>query len=90
MGKKSSSNKPELKEAEKVQAKKEAFARVVRPRVVKAVKAIELIGSCATSAYNYNEAQITAIIDALQDAVNNVKDRFEGKAGSDGGFKLPN
>jgi len=90
MAKKSDSTKPELTEAQKVQAKKDAFARVVGPRVTKAVKAIELVGSCATKAYTYNIGQTDAIVSALQAAVNNVKDRYAGKAGSDGGFKLPN
>lgn len=90
MAKKSETTGKVLTEAEKVQAKKDAFARVVRPRVSKAVKAIELVGSCATKAYTYNIGQTDAIIAALQAAVNNVKDRYAGKAGSDGGFKLPN
>jgi len=88
---KKNERKPDTRtEAEKLKDKKAAFVRVVTPRIGKALKAIRVVGYCATGAYHYNTEQTTAIIKALTEAVQGVKDRYEGKVTDAEGFKLPN
>lgn len=89
MGKKQSSNKPELTDAEKKQVKVDNFARVCPPRMDKALKAINLVGVCTLPSYSYTPQQADAIINGLQAAVDGVKARFKGVTGKSGGFVLP-
>jgi len=61
------------------ETKAERFARVVKPRVNKAVKAIDVLGYCAGSTYEYTPEQATQIINLLHDVVNNLQAKFERK-----------
>ena len=89
MAKKNSSTKPELTEAQKQQVKRDNFARVLPPRVNKAVKAIDLVGDCTLPSYLYTKDQAAYVVGVLQKAVDGVTARFSGEKGKSGGFTLP-
>lgn len=76
-------------EAEKKQVRRDNFARVLPPRMDKALKAIRMVGDCTNATYLYDEVQAKAVTDMLQNAVNDVKARFAGEPGKAGGFTLP-
>ena len=89
MAKKNGSTKPALTEAQKKQAKVENFARVLPPRMDKAVKAIRMVGDCTNPTYSYNEEQSKFVVGVLRKAVEDVEKRFAGEPGKAGGFELP-
>lgn len=66
----------------------QCFVRVVEPRVGKAIKAIDLVGSVTGSAYKGKDEQYAQILAALTDAVERVEQRFAGKGDKASGFKL--
>lgn len=70
------------------EAKSVRFARVVTPRVNKAVKAIKVIGYCAGSSYEYTPKQVEEITQALLAAIKNVNDSFAKKASEQFDFIL--
>lgn len=55
------------------ESKADRFVRVVTPRVVKAVKAIKVVGYCANASYEYSPKQVKQIIDRLTAAVQSVE-----------------
>ena len=61
---------------EKKENKQDKFKRVVTPRIQKAIKAIHLIGNCASSGYDFTEADREQIGDALVTAVSEVMSKF--------------
>ncbi|GAI95797.1 unnamed protein product [marine sediment metagenome] len=89
MGKKKGSNSPALTEAQKLQAKKDAFTRVVPQRVDNAIKAIRLVSQCASPNYSSTDIQKQAIIVAIENEVKLLKEFFKGNGKQSGGFKLP-
>jgi len=89
MAKKNGSSKPSLTEAEKKQVKRDNFARVLPPRMVKALKAIRMVGDCTNLSYLYSDEQSKFVVGVLQKAVDDVKSRFSGEQGKSGGFVLP-
>ena len=89
MKQKGNSSTPALTDSQKLQVKRDNFARVLPKRMDKALKAIRMVGDCTNPTYSYSVKQATAILDKLQTAVDNVKSRFAGEAGKSGGFELP-
>lgn len=89
MSKKNSSTKPKLTEAEKKQVKMDNFARVLPPRMDKALKAIRMVGDCTNPSYWYTNEQANAVVAALQVAVDEVNAKFSGEPGKSSGFTLP-
>ena len=89
MVKKAAIEQPVVTEVEKVQAKKEAFVRVVPQRVNNAIKAIRLVRQCASSNYVSSDEQKKAICIAISNEVKELVSCFEGKAQAVGGFALP-
>lgn len=89
MGKKQNTNKPPLTAAQKKQKKVDNFARVLPPRMDKALKAIRMVGDCTLASYSYTTEQAQAVTDKLYAAVNEVKERYTGVQGKSGGFTLP-
>ena len=89
MAKKGTSNKPGRSAAEIKAEKNESFRRVCTPRVNKAIKAISLVGLCASPTYENTEAEGKAVVLALQTAVDNVAARFSGEKKATAGFTLP-
>lgn len=85
MAKKRTRRTQEIPENE---SKSDRFTRVVTPRVVKAVKAIEVIGFCAGSTYEYTPKQVEQIIEVLTSGVNSLKANFAGKAGGSDSFSF--
>jgi hypothetical protein len=70
--------------------KRQKFVELAEARVNKALKDIQLVGNLSNrSAYDYNEADIRKIFQALQKGLDSAKGRFgrEGDSGS-GEFKL--
>ena len=89
MGKQRNSTKPPLTDAEKLQVKRDNFARVLPPRMDKALKAIRMVGDCTLPTYSCTTEQAKVIVKTLVEAVGVVADRFEGVPSKSGGFKLP-
>jgi len=89
MAKKTGNSTTPLTEAQKKQAKVDNFARVLPPRMDKAIKAIRMVGDCTNPTYSYTEEQAVAVTKELKAAVDNVTKRFAGEAGKTGGFELP-
>lgn len=89
MAKKKQETGKVLTEAEKLQAKKDAFIRVVPQRVNNAIKAIRLVRQCASVNYISSDEQKRAIVLALTNEVKELTASFEGKAQAAGGFALP-
>lgn len=58
------------------ESKADRFVRVVTPRIVKAVKALELIGNCAGSSYEYTPKQTAQIFSTLCSVLEGVQQRF--------------
>lgn len=58
------------------ESKNERFKRLVVDRVNKAVKAIDRVGNCAGSAYDYTPEEAEAVMTALESAVANVKAKY--------------
>jgi len=89
MAKATTSNKPTLTDAQKLQVKRDNFARVLPKRMDKALKAIRMVGDCTLPTYSYNGKQAEAVVGVLQAALDGVKSRFAGEPGKSGGFTLP-
>ncbi len=60
------------------ESKSDRFKRVVTPRVVKAIKSINVVGYCAGVGYEYSHEQVEQICKTLHTAV----DAIEGKYNS--------
>ena len=85
------SNKPkkeERKDLNKTESKVVKFKRVVTPRVNKALKAISLVGNCATKDYAYSQEDASKIVNAMHDAVQSVSKRFSTGVIADNSFSL--
>lgn len=67
----------------------EAFMRLAQGRTNKACKAITLIAQLTGSAYESNDVQQRAIVEALTAAVEVVKNVFDGKGKASDKFQLP-
>jgi hypothetical protein len=88
MGKKTAALLTPEQKAKKEKAKKDAFIRVVTPRVNKALKAIRLVGNCATSNYSYTPEQARAIVLSMQTVLQGVENVFVKKVEKVTEFKL--
>jgi len=87
---KQSNDTTETRSAAKIKAEKlAAFKRVCTPRVNKAIKAISLVGLCASANYESSQAETKAVVLALETAVADVKARFSGEQKATAGFTLP-
>ena len=78
-----------LTEAEKLQAKRDAFTRVVPQRVNNAIKAIRLVKQCGSANYVSTDVQKRAVVTVIMNEVKELEATLEGNAPSTGGFKLP-
>lgn len=70
----------------KDESKSDRFIRVVTPRINKAIKAIKVIGYCASSTYKYTPQQVAKIVSVLLDAINAIDDKFSEKSSNVGEF----
>ena len=63
------------------ESKSERFIRVAEARVNRAIRALSQVGSCADiRIYEYSEAQVTQIFDALHRELSLAEDRFKANA----------
>jgi len=85
MGKGVKKNRPAIKAGE---TKAERFTRVVTPRVNKAVKAIQVIGYCSSTTYEYTPEQVSQICNALNVAIDSIINRFSAKKQSQNDFNF--
>ena len=78
------------KAAEKAESKKDKFKRLAEARATAALKRIEQLGNLTGASYEFDAEQAQQILDAMFDAVHDLKRKFEKakakKAGSKGGF----
>ena len=67
------------------------FVRLAENRVSRAINSIRLIGNLSNkSNYSYTDADVRAIISALQSEINNLKGQFNKKdSKSSDQFRLP-
>jgi len=72
----------------KNETKPAKFKRLVEPRVSKAIKSIGLIGNCAGGAYEYTADDVAKIAAALENATEQLSQRFASKGVQAGGFTL--
>lgn len=66
----------------------EKSVRLGQQRMGNALKYIGLVGNLAGPGYEFTDGQREQILTALQEAVDKVKDRFEGKSPAAAGFRL--
>jgi len=66
----------ESKESKAAESRRDKFLRLGKQRMEKTLKAISLIGNLSGSGYEYTEADVTRMNDALADAVEQVISRF--------------
>ena len=87
----SKNHKKSSKKAESNQAETpaESFCRLAQGRTNKAVKAISLIAQLTGTAYVSTDVQRRAVVAALQSAIDQVQDTFEGKTKASDSFRLP-
>lgn len=79
----------EMTDTEKVQYKKEAFIRLIKPRVDKFAKAGQAVKQCASANYISSQNQKSAVIAACQVVMDGIVSAYTGGGGVVGGFTLP-
>ena len=55
---------------------RQRFVRLATKRVVKAIKAIQLVGNLSGAAYQYDERDVNKIFDAIQTEVDQARSKF--------------
>ena len=66
----------------------EKFLRLAPPRVTKVIKALDTLGNCSGSGYEYTEEQIEKMFNAIDEAVKETKAKFEKKKPASKEFKF--
>lgn len=89
MAKDKAEKKVVLTEAQKQTAKKDAFERLIKPRVDKLSKAAQAVRQCVSANYVSTDAQKRAVVVACKVEFDAITTAYEGKGGSIGGFTLP-
>ncbi len=64
------------------ESKAEKFKRLATPRVNKILKAIDTLGNCSGSSYEYTDEQVEAMFGAIQNALDQTKEKFQKKTSS--------
>ena len=64
---------------DKIETKEERFIRIAEPRVIRACKAVSLLGNLAGSGYEYTEEQVDAMFGAVQEALDTARAQFKKK-----------
>lgn len=70
------------------ETKEARFIRVATPRVVRAIKYIELLGNCVSPTYGYTPDQIKKMTDAIEGALISTREKFAGKMKVGGEFSF--
>lgn len=66
----------------------EKTVRLAQQRMGNALKYVGLVGNLSASTYVLTDEQKAQMVEALQGAVDTVKDRFGGKSPTAAGFRL--
>jgi hypothetical protein len=56
--------------------RRQRFVRLANKRVVKAIKAIQLLGNLSSPAHQYDENDVTKIFEAIQTEVDQARSKF--------------
>lgn len=80
--------KPRQNKVDPNETPQSRFKRLGAARTAKAVAAIKGIGKLTGKAYERTPEQEKKIMQALEDAVQTVRDRFAGKTQAQAGFSL--
>jgi len=70
------------------ETKEARFVRVVTPRIIRAGKAIKLIGYCSSTNYAFTPEQVKQISDELQTAIEVVIDKYNASPQSAPAFEF--
>lgn len=70
----------------KDESKKDRFVRVVKPRINKAVKYVNMIGFCASSTYEYTPEQVEQMKTTLLLAVSSTIAKYTAKPKDEASF----
>lgn len=81
-------SKRKAKVAKAAETKREKFVRLCEHRMGRALKYVNMVGALAAPVYDYNKADGELIVSGLQEAVDNVKQRYEGNKANSQGFRL--
>lgn len=79
----------EMPQKEKDELKAQNFIRLAEPRVNKIISGLASLGKLSNhSAYSYSEEQVDKMFEAIQDALNDAKEKFKPQKGKSGGFSF--
>jgi len=69
--------KPKVVKPKPKESKTDIFTRLAKPRVVKILKSLRILGNCSNrSRYEYTQEQIAKIFEKIYDAVNKAELKF--------------
>jgi hypothetical protein len=74
--------------AEERETARERFVRLANKRVVKAIKAIQLLGNLSNPTYQYDEKDVTKIFKAIQSEVDQARSKFSTREKGGSVFSL--
>ncbi len=67
---------------------RQKFVRLAEKRTDNALRYMSMIASLAVPTYEYDDDDVNRILVALEDGLQKVRDRFDGKTPSASGFTL--
>lgn len=70
------------------ESKADKFRRLATPRVNKVIKALDTLGNCSGSAYEYTPEQVEAMFGAIEQQLTETKEKFQKKTSSVKEFKF--
>lgn len=82
---------PATKPAKREETKAQAFVRLAKPRMTKALKAIKQVENLSGRTYEFSATQAAQVIGALYQAVQRVEEAYNRPAatgGTEGGFEF--
>ena len=70
------------------ESKADKFKRLAAPRVNKILKALDTLGNCSGSSYEYTPEQVEAMFSAIDKKLGETKDKFQKKVSETEEFKF--
>lgn len=70
------------------ESKADKFKRIATPRVNKIISAIDTLGNCSGSSYEYTEEQVSAMFGAIRQKLDETEKKFEKKAAKTKAFSF--
>jgi DNA polymerase IIIc chi subunit len=74
--------------SKKNETARQKFVRLANKRVVKAIKAVQLLGNLSNPAYEYDEKDVTKIFKAIQAEVDQARSKFSTREKAGAVFSL--